>query len=243
MGNPSPSRHFWRDDRIHHPQRCTCGLLCSSSLWVRALPFTRNNLLLAQEAVETINQFRAIGVPDSSSDLTVPPGPVPGLRRKLNTELKGLFVDGLNDQSRRTVPNEKETLAQLRAAGWQEISNNKWNTNGEMVAVRFEWQTDPGLLLITTQLWFPDGGTPDDSESGADTFQGRARRWQLVLETEADLDAPNMGEERGLQDRLSPPIPGGYLLVAQMLVTLANPFFFNLLRCPPIEYISGSAND
>lgn len=75
---------------------------------------TRNNFLLTQEAVETINQFRAIGVPDSSSDLTVPPGPVPGLPRKLNTELKGLFVDGLNDQSRRTVPNGEERALQDR---------------------------------------------------------------------------------------------------------------------------------
>jgi hypothetical protein len=44
----------------------------------------------ARKAVEAINQLRTIGVPNSSSDLTVPPGSsLPGLLCKLKTELKG----------------------------------------------------------------------------------------------------------------------------------------------------------
>jgi hypothetical protein len=117
-----------------------------------------------------------------------------------------VVLGDLNDQSRRAVPSEEEILAQLRAAGWQEISNNKWNAHGEIVAVRFEWQTgyDPGLLLITTQWWLLCRGTPDDPDSAVYIFQGRTRHWQLVLETEADLDPRNMREESGLEYKLSP---------------------------------------
>ena len=51
----------------------------------------------ARKAVETIQQLRAIALPNSSDFEMGPPAKVPGLLRQLNQELKALVVDDLNE--------------------------------------------------------------------------------------------------------------------------------------------------
>ena len=53
--------------------------------------------------METIQQLRAIGLPNSTDLESGPPDKVPGLLRLLNQELKALIVEDLNDRNRHAV--------------------------------------------------------------------------------------------------------------------------------------------
>jgi len=80
----------------------------------------------AKKAAETIRQLRAIGMPSTRAEENrMPPSQVPALLRNLNTELQGLIVSVLNDQTRQYAPEAKEIFDQLRAAGWDDIPSNK----------------------------------------------------------------------------------------------------------------------
>jgi len=75
----------------------------------------------AQDAVQTIRQLRAIGLPNFEDGHTGPPARVPRLLRQLNQQLRALITDTLNDRSRLTVASQAEVIGQLQAAGWDEI--------------------------------------------------------------------------------------------------------------------------
>jgi hypothetical protein len=94
----------------------------------------------AREAVQTIRELRAIELPDRSVIENGPPHQIPGLLRKLNRQLLALVIDTLNDSSRHTVPREEEITAQLRAVGWEEIPDHKWNAYGEIIRIEFDWK-------------------------------------------------------------------------------------------------------
>jgi hypothetical protein len=170
----------------------------------------------AREAVQTIRELRAIGLPDREDIENGPPPKVPGLLRQLNRQLRALVVERLNDQSRRTLPGEDEITAQLRAAGWEEIPDHKWNAYGEIIQIKFDWQVgyEPDLLIVSPQLWIPCGSS--DPDSAIYVFQGRARRWELVLAADADFDSPGATQASGIQYELSPPDAKGgwYLAIA-----------------------------
>lgn len=172
----------------------------------------------AHQAVEIIQQLRDIGLPRSDDFQAGPPAKVPGLLRLLNQELKALIVEDLNDQNRHAVPSENEILEQLTAAGWEEIPNHKWNAYGEIREIKFDWMTgyDPGILIVSTQLWLPCGGA--DPDSAIYIFQGLARHWDLILATESDFDPAGENDETGLQYQISPPDSRGrwFLLVAHV---------------------------
>jgi hypothetical protein len=165
----------------------------------------------ALEAVQTIHQLRSIEVPPSSKIQFGPPPQVPGLLRQLNRQLRTLIVDVLNDKNRGAeVANEEEVLSELRNAGWEEVSQNKWNAYGEIVDVNFDWKLgyDPALLVISTQLWIPCGSS--DPDSAIYVFQGEKRQWNLVLATDADFDALGRTAESGLQYAISPASSNGH---------------------------------
>jgi hypothetical protein len=165
----------------------------------------------AREAVQTIRELRAIELPDRSVIENGPPPQIPGLLRKLNRQLLALVVDTLNDSSRHTVPREEEITAQLRAAGWEEIPDYKWNAYGEIIQIGFDWKLgyEPDLLIVSPQLWIPCGGS--DPDSAVYVFQGSAR--QLVLAADADFDSPGAATASGLQYELSSPgTKGGWFL-------------------------------
>ena len=163
----------------------------------------------AARAVETIRQLRALGLPGGSSDETGPPARVPSLLRTLNAELKELILDDLNDRTAHGIPGEDEIMDQLRAAGWEEIPSHKWNAYGEIRQINFDWKTeyDPGVLIISTQLWLPCGSA--DPDSAIYVFQGRARKWDLVLATESDFDPIGQQDFSGMQYQISPPDEAG----------------------------------
>jgi len=168
---------------------------------------------LARETVETIRDLRAVGIPEHS-DMNGPPAQVPALLRTLNRQLRTLIIDTLNDSTRHGVVSEGEIFAQLRAAGWQELPDQRWNAYGEILAIRFDYQLgeDPGILIVTTRLWIPCGADPDASIY---VFQGHARRWQLLAAVDADYAA--VGDDPGgLQYLLLPQDSSGnwYLAVA-----------------------------
>jgi len=172
----------------------------------------------AQKAVETIQQLRAIGLP-SPNDLELgPPAKVPALLRLLNQELKALIVEDLNDRNRHAVANEDEVLEQLIAAGWREIPGHKWNAYGEIRKIKFDWKTgyEPGILIVSTQLWIPCGST--DPDSAIYVFQGIARHWDLVLAAESDFDPAGENDETGMQYEISPPDSRGhwFLVIAHV---------------------------
>lgn len=181
---------------------CACltvGLLTSPGLF--AHPVSPH----AHEAVETIQQLRAIGIPTSSDSEASPPAKVPGLLKLLNQELRALIVEDLNDQSRHAVPGEDEILEQLTAAGWEEIPSHKWNAYREIRQIKFDWKPgyEPGILIVSTQLWLPYGSA--DPDSAIYVFQGIARRWNLVLAAESDFDPAGEKDETGMQYEISPP--------------------------------------
>lgn len=172
----------------------------------------------AKKAVETIQQLRAIGLPDSNELESGPPAKVPGLLRLLNQELKALIVEDLNDRNRHVVANEDEILEQLTAAGWEEIPSHKWNAYGEIRQIKFDWKSgyEPGILIVSTQLWLPCGST--DPDSAIYVFQGIARHWDLVLAAESDFDPAGEKDETGMQYEISPPDSRGqwFLVVAHV---------------------------
>ena len=164
----------------------------------------------ARKAVEAIRQLRAIGVPDSMEDAPSVPAKVPGLLRTLNKELRALIVEYLNDQTRlHTAPQDEDVLDELRAAGWEEISNQRWNAYGEIEDIDFELKDgyERGLLVVTTQLWIPCGSS--DPDSAIYVFQGTGRKWDMVLATESDFDAVGMRQTSGMDYRISPPDSSG----------------------------------
>jgi hypothetical protein len=168
----------------------------------------------AQKAVETIRQLRAIPLPESDQLQAGPPPRVPGLLRQLNQELKALIVEDLNDRSKHAVPDEEEILDQLRAAGWDEIPTHKWNAYGEIRQIKFDWKLgyEPGLLVVSTQLWIPCGNA--DPDSAVYVFQGIGRKWQLVLTANPDFDPAGAEDETGMQYGLSPPDSRGQWFMA-----------------------------
>ena len=171
----------------------------------------------AQEAVHTIRELRAIGLPNFEAAQNGPPARVPALLRELNGQLRTLITDTLNDRSHSGVASEREIIAELQAAGWKEIPSYKWNAYGEISQIRFDIRTgyDPGILVVSTQLWVPCGST--DPDTAIYVFEGRAREWKLVLATDADFDTTGKGEENGMQYQLSPPDANGswYLAIAE----------------------------
>lgn len=172
----------------------------------------------AKKAVETIKQLRLIGLPNPDDLESGPPAKVPGLLRLLNQELKALIVEDLNDHNRHAVPDEDEILEQLTAAGWEEISSHKWNAYGEIRQIKFDWKTgyEPGILIVSTQLWIPCGST--DPDSAIYVFQGIARSWSLVLAAESDFNPADENDETGMQYELSPPDSRGhwFLVIAHV---------------------------
>ena len=164
----------------------------------------------ARKAVGAIRQLREIGLPAIGADVAGPPAKVPGLLRALNSELRALIVEYLNDQTRlHTIPTDEEVLDELRAAGWEEISNQKWNAYGEIDDIDFELKEgyEGGLLVVTTQLWIPCGSS--DPDSAIYVFQGRGRKWDLVLATESDFNAVGRRQASGMDYRISPPDSSG----------------------------------
>jgi hypothetical protein len=172
----------------------------------------------AQKAVETIQQLRAIGLPNSNDLESSPPAKVPGLLRLLNQELKGLIVEDQNDANRHAVPSEEEIMEQLTSAGWDEIPSHKWSAYGEIRQIKFDWQPgyDPGILIVSTQLWLPCGSS--DPDSAVYVFQGIARHWDLVIAAESDFDPAGESDETGMQYKISPADPSGhwFLVVAHL---------------------------
>jgi hypothetical protein len=172
----------------------------------------------ARKAVEAIQQLRVIGLPSANDLESGPPSKVPGLLRLLNQELEALVVEDLNDTNRHAVPSEEEIMEQLTAAGWEEIPSHKWNAYGEIRQIKFDWKPgyEPGILIVSTQLWLPCGST--DPDSAIYVFQGIARHWDLVLAAESDFDPAGEGDETGMQYQLSPPDSRGrwFLVVAHV---------------------------
>jgi hypothetical protein len=173
--------------------------------------------LQAQEAVQTIQELRAIGLPNFEAGESGPPARVPGLLKKLNGQLRTLITDTLNDQNRSGVVSEREITAELQAAGWKEIPPYKWNAYGEIRQIQFELETgyDPGILVVSTQLWVPCGDT--DPDTAIYVFQGYERNWKMVLATDADFDTAGNTAQNGMEYKLSPPDGNGnwYLAIAQ----------------------------
>ena len=172
----------------------------------------------ARKAVQTIQQLRAIGMPEADDVDPVPPPKVPSLLRLLNQELRALIVEDLNDPNRHAVPSEKEILEQLTAAGWEEIPSHKWNAYGEIRQIKFDWKTgyEPGILVVSTQLWLPCGSA--DPDSAIYVFQGGARRWDLALAAESDFDPAGENDVTGMQYKISPADSHGhwFLVVAHV---------------------------
>ena len=168
----------------------------------------------AREAVQTIRELRAIGLPDPDDLANGPPAKVPGLLRRLNQALKQLVIETLNDGARRGAPSEEEITEQLRTAGWDEVPDHKWNAYGEIVAIKFDWKIgyEPGILIVTTQLWIPCGSS--DPDTAVYVFQGRARQWALVLAADADFDRLQVSQQSGLQSEISPPDDHGKWFLA-----------------------------
>ena len=185
----------------------------------------------ARKAVEAIRQLRVIGLPaDFAEDVSGPPARVPGLLKTLNQELRALIIEYLNDQTLHTIPTDEDIFDELRAGGWEEISNQKWNAYGEIQDIDFELKDgyDPGLLVVTTQLWVPCGSS--DPDAAIYVFQGRARKWDLVLATESDFDTIGTRQRSGVDYKISAPDSAGkwFLVVGQVPPSCKRPA--NVLR-------------
>jgi hypothetical protein len=163
----------------------------------------------ARKAVEAIQQLRSVGLPDFEDDHKTPRAKVPQLLRSLNKELRALIVEELNDASEHTPVTEEEIFDQLRAAGWEELTSQKWEAYGEIEAINFDWKVeyDPGVLVVTTKLWSPCGYS--DPDSAIYVFQGAKRHWDVVLATESDFDAIGSSEESGMSYKLALPDSAG----------------------------------
>jgi hypothetical protein len=173
----------------------------------------QNVSLHAEEAVQTIRKLRAVGLPDFENGPSGPPARVPGLLRQLNLQPRALITDTLNDRRRQGVASQGEITAELKAAGWEELPSQKWNAYGEISQIRFDWRTgyDPGILIVSTQLWIPCGSAEPDA--AIYIFQGKAREWKLVLAADADFDPTGDREQIGMEYQLSPPdAHGGWFL-------------------------------
>jgi hypothetical protein len=197
------------------------GPLMKRILWLATIVFTciqvegQRVSPFAKEAAQTIRELRAIGLPDFENGQTVPPARVPGLLRQLNRQLRGLITDTLTVPSRHGIASEKEIFAQLRAAGWEEIPSNKWNAYGEINRIVFSGSAEePGVLVVSTQLWLPCNSA--DPDTAIYVFHGSVRDWKLVLSTDADF-MPSGDNGVGMQYRISPPDAKGgwYLAIAQ----------------------------
>lgn len=166
----------------------------------------------AREAVQTIEELRAIGVPKDVEN--GPPARVPKLLKDLNRELRGLITETLNDANRHAVPGEEEIVTELHAAGWNEIADHKWDAYGEILGVKFDWKLgyNPDLLVITTRLWIPCGS--NDPDSAVYVFQGNGRQWKLVLAADADFDFGWGSVGPGMQYKISPPDSSGKWFLA-----------------------------
>ena len=186
------------------------GLVCFALLLLFSQAAAAREVSVhARKAVEAIRQLREIELPDFAQDMSGPPAKVPGLLRTLNKELRELIVEYLNDQTFHTIPTDEDILKDLRAAGWEEIPNQKWRAYGEIEDIDFELKDgyEPGLLVVTTQLWVPCGGS--DPDAAIYIFQGRARKWDLVLATDADFDQVGRREVSGMNYMISPPDSSG----------------------------------
>ena len=161
----------------------------------------------ARNAVDAIRQLREIGMPNAEHPEAGPPSKVPGLLKKLNSELRALIIEALNDKTPPTPVSEDEIFDRLRAAGWEEIPSQKWNAYGEIRDINFDRQIDydytPGILVVSTQLWVPCGS--DDPDSTIYVFQGIKRTWDLVLATDSDFDWTGWKKQSGMEYALSPP--------------------------------------
>ena len=168
----------------------------------------------ARKAVQTIHELRAVGLPAPEELQNGPPAKVPGLLRLLNRELRALVVETLNDRARRGVPRQEEIMDQLRAAGWEEVPDHKWNAYGEIVDILFDFESgyEPGILIVSTRLWIPCGSS--DPDSAIYVFQGRTRQWELVLAADADYDSQGAGIGSGLRFKLSSPDSNGNWFLA-----------------------------
>lgn len=204
------------------------ALLCVPGLAAQ----TRQPLKSAQTAAATIRQLRAIGVPRATDGTASMPANVPPLLLQLNSQLGTLLVDILNDHTRHAVASEEEVFAELTAAGWQEIPANKWNAYGEIRSIKFDWKVgyEPGILIASTQLWLPTDRS-QDPDSTLYIFEGRARRWDLVLAQDADFDPFETSDSSGMQYQLSPPDSSGHWFLA---VAHAPPSSFRGSR--PLHY-------
>lgn len=189
----------------------------SSVVSAQQFPAGQSVSLQAQQTMETVRELRAIGLPNFEAGENRPPARVPSLLRKLNSQLRMLITDSLNDQSRSGVVNEREIIAELQLAGWKEIPPYKWSGYGEISQIRFDLKSgyDPGILVVSTELWVPCGST--DPDTAIYVFQGRGRSWKLVLATDADFDFAGEREDSGMQYSLSPQDANGnwYLAIAQ----------------------------
>jgi len=192
-------------------------LLCLASIVLACIHVAGQSVSpQALETVQTIRELRAIGLPNDAGQ-SGPPAKVPGLLRALNRQLRTLVTSTLNDRRRSGVASERDILLELQAAGWKEIPRYKWNAYGEISQIRFDIRPeyDPGILVVSTQLWVPCGSS--DPDTAIYVFQGRARDWKLVLATDADFDPIGAPEESGMQFKVSPPDGNGewYLAIAQ----------------------------
>jgi hypothetical protein len=170
----------------------------------------------ARQVVQTIEELRAVGLPNFEDPQNGPPARVPGLLRKLNQQLRELIVASLSDRKRRPVVSEDSIFDELRAAGWNEIPRHKWNAYGEISQISFDWKTgyDPAVLIVSTQLWIPCGADPD---SAIYVFRAKENEWEMAISAEADFDAADGPEESGLQYELAPPDSNGewFLVIAR----------------------------
>jgi hypothetical protein len=143
-----------------------------------------------------------------------PPARVPGLLRQLNQHLRALIIEDLNDGTKHSLPGEEEILEQLRIAGWEEISSQKWNAYGEIRRIKFDWKLgyEPTMLVVSTQLWIPCGNS--DPDSAVYVFQGTGRKWKLLLVADSDFDPAGTDDETGMQYRISPPDGDGKWFMA-----------------------------
>jgi hypothetical protein len=186
-------------------------LICSHSAALEVSP-------TAKEAVKTIRELRAIGIPAFEDGYIKggPPPRVPGLLRQLNKQLKDLIIETLNDASRNSIANADEILEKLRAAGWDEIPDHKWNAYGEIIRIKFDWplENHPGILIVSTQLWIPCGS--NDPDAAIYVLQGKARDWKLLIATDADFANATGPLDGEMEYKVSPPDPNGawYLAIA-----------------------------
>ncbi len=167
----------------------------------------------ARQAVEIIRQLRAIPLPDFNQNFAEPPAKVPELLRQLNQQLKALILEEVSNPDH-AVPGSQEIFDQLRAAGWEQVANHEWNAYGEIERISFDWQTgyDPGLLVVTTNLWVPCGSA--DPDAAIYVFQGAAPNLKLIIATDADFDSLSESSDDGMRYKISPPNSDGRWFLA-----------------------------